>query len=314
MRVAKYTDADKARWDEFVKAAKNVHFMFYRDYMDYHRDRFIDHSLVMYNDANEITALLPANLMERTMVSHGGLTFGGFIKDRGMKTTTMMKIFEVVVEFLKDIKIEKLIYKTIPAIYHRVPAEEDRFCLFYHSAELIRRDVLSIIDPDYQVEFQKRRNRGIKKAIKSGLCVEQTDDFDPFWKILEQNLMTRHGTKPVHNLSEIVLLANRFPDNIKLFTCQTEVEILAGVVIYETAKVAHAQYIASNEIARKNGALDLVFQYLIKQYSMKQRKYFDFGISNERDTSLNIGLNEFKESFGARTVVHDHYSLQIMPG
>ena len=78
MRVAKYTEADKAKWDKFVKAAPNAHFMFYRDYMDYHRDRFIDHSLVMYNDANEIIALLPANLMERTIVSHGGLTFGGF--------------------------------------------------------------------------------------------------------------------------------------------------------------------------------------------------------------------------------------------
>ena len=113
-------------------------------------------------------------------------------------------------------------------------------------------------------------------------------------------------------MAEIVLLANRFPDNIKLFACYQQVEIVAGVVIYETDRVAHAQYTASNEIGRKNGALDLTFQYLIKQHSIRESKYFDFGISNERNRSLNIGLNEFKESFGARTVVHDHYSLQMM--
>ncbi|MFQ5751292.1 MAG: GNAT family N-acetyltransferase [bacterium] len=312
MRIIKYTEDDKAKWDEFVKGAKNTHFMFFRDYMDYHRDRFVDHSLLIYNDASEIIALLPANLIERTLVSHSGLTFGGFIMDHRMKTPRMMKIFEAVIKLLKDINIEEWIYKTIPSIYHTVPAEEDRFCLSCHSAKLIRRDVLSVVDPGHQIEFQQRRIRGIKKAIRNGLKVKQTNDFGQFWKVLEQNLLTRYKVKPVHNLSEIILLADRFLDNIKLFACCKDNEIVAGVVTYETNKVVHAQYIASNEIGKAYGALDLVFQYLIKQ-SAQKRKYFDFGISNEQDTSLNIGLNEFKESFGARTVVHDHYLLQIPP-
>ena len=38
---------------------------------------------------------------------------------------------------------------------------------------------------------------------------------------------------------------------------------------------------------------------------------FDFGISNERDGTLNPGLMRNKEGFGARAVVHDRYVLEL---
>ena len=58
-----------------------------------------------------------------------------------------------------------------------------------------------------------------------------------------------------------------------------------------------------------NGALDLLFTYLIEQV-YAHKPYFDFGISNERDgTVLNKGLVNWKQGFGAGTVVHDFYEL-----
>ena len=59
----------KAEWDRFCYTAKNATFLFQRDFMDYHSDRFTDHSLMMYKD-EELIAVLPANIKDRTVYSH----------------------------------------------------------------------------------------------------------------------------------------------------------------------------------------------------------------------------------------------------
>ena len=50
--IRRYTEADKAVWDTFVAQSKNGTFLFFRDYMDYHADRFRDHSLMIYLDGS----------------------------------------------------------------------------------------------------------------------------------------------------------------------------------------------------------------------------------------------------------------------
>ena len=68
---------------------------------------------------------------------------------------------------------------------------------------------------------------------------------------------------------------------------------------------------ANSEVGREIGALDLLLDYLIKNI-YKDKKYFDFGISNEdAGRYLNTGLIAQKEGFGARAVVHDFYELEI---
>src|SRR5215469_11873946 len=94
MRADIYTDAQKRTWDDFVRRSKNGTFLFLREYMDYHRDRFVDHSLVMSLDDGDLLALLPGNRVGATLVSHGGLTYGGFITDVRMKAAAMLEVFE----------------------------------------------------------------------------------------------------------------------------------------------------------------------------------------------------------------------------
>ena len=57
------------------------------------------------------------------------------------------------------------------------------------------------------------------------------------------------------------------------------------------------------------GPLDLLLEQAITG-AQAQAKWFDFGHSNEDEGRLlNTGLSFYKESFGASTVVHDHYLL-----
>ncbi|EAI4884208.1 TPA: GNAT family N-acetyltransferase, partial [Campylobacter coli] len=111
------------------KDAKNGLFMFDRNYMDYHSDRFIDNSLMFYEN-EKLIALLPCNVSQNILYSHQGLTFGGFIVDENMKQSKMLECFEVLKEYMKENNFKKLIYKSTPYIYHKIPAQEDLYALF----------------------------------------------------------------------------------------------------------------------------------------------------------------------------------------
>ena len=78
--IKKYDASCSEEWNRLVKQSPNGLFLFNRNYMDYHADRFTDHSLLFIQDGQPI-ALLPANIdNNRNLVSHGGLTFGSLIR------------------------------------------------------------------------------------------------------------------------------------------------------------------------------------------------------------------------------------------
>jgi hypothetical protein len=309
--VQRYVPERKAAWDKFVRCAKNGTFLICRDYMDYHAGRFDDHSLMIERDGAPF-ALLPANASGGVLQSHGGLTYGGLIVGDGMTTALMGEVFTAVAEHAANAGFSALFYKTVPAIYHRRPAEEDRYALFRAGAELVRRDVLSVLAPAAGMPRQQRRRRALGKAAKAGLTVVEDVDFSAFWPVLEALLDTRHGTAPVHTLDEIERLHRHFPTHIRLFTARDGAGLIqAGAVIYENQRVAHVQYMTTSAEGRRSGALDLVLAYLIDEV-FATKPWFDFGISNEDDGRvLNNGLIGFKEGFGARAMVHDFYRLDL---
>ncbi|WP_214648633.1 GNAT family N-acetyltransferase [Acinetobacter terrae] len=310
-QIKKYEDADKIAWNEFLLNCKNYHFMFNRDFMEYHSNRFEDFSLIFKNDKEEIIALLPGNIKDNTFYSHQGLTFGGFLINRENHVVDMLDIFSKLRVFLKDQNIEKIIYKCIPIIYHNYPAQEDLYALFVNEASLYRRDVSAAIYLEEEYSYSKSKKWSINKAKKNGLILEEINQPSLAWEVIREVLKYHHNQQPVHNEIEIDLLKNRFPNNIRAYTCCLEGNIVAAAVTFETDRVVHTQYLACNSKGREERALDYLIDFLINK-SMKSAKIFDFGISNENNGKyLNAGLISQKESFGARAIVHDFYSIDV---
>jgi hypothetical protein len=311
MEMRRYQPSDALQWNTFLAGCKNSHFMFNRNYMDYHQDRFQDHSLMVFQD-NALIALLPANIQDRTLYTHQGLSFGGFLVNHEFRTETMLEIFEQTRLCLLENAISKFVYKCIPHIYHDIPAEEDRYALFRHNAALVRRDVSSTLDLSNRPSYSRLRVRCLKKALMSGVTITRSSNPAEFWGVLAEVLHSQHNTSPVHSLDEIKMLMSRFPDNIKLYTAALHGQTLAGCLVFETSRCIHAQYLASTAKGRDLGALDSIIDHLIADIYAGKR-YFDFGISNEQSGQhLNIGLSNYKESFGARAVAHDFYELNIL--
>lgn len=308
--VKQYIEKDYADWNAFISKAKNATFLFHRDFMDYHKDRFEDCSLMVYKGEN-LVAALPANRVGECLYSHQGLTYGGLIYDEKLKLASVILVFEAILFYLNKNKIVKLHIKTVPSIYHDKPAEELNYALFLAEAKLIRRDTLAVIDLSRPFHFSKIRKRGIQKGKNNGLVIKEENDFESFWnQILIPNLESKHNAEPVHTLSEIRLLKNKFPKNIRQFNVYFNGEIVAGTTIFESKNVAHCQYISKFELDENLGSLDFLYDYLINDV-FADKRYFDFGISNENQgKKLNEGLSFWKESFGAGIIVHDFYEVE----
>lgn len=306
-----YAAADRDAWNAFVAASKNGTFLFDRGFMEYHADRFVDHSLVVHR-GEELLALLPAHRVGTEVHSHDGLTYGGFVLSDRMTTPLMLEVFACCCRLLREQGMTALLYKTVPHIYHRYPAEEDRYALFRADAVLHRRDLLSTIDMGNRLPSQRRRRRGAAKAGQAGVEIAEADDWKRYWALLTAHLDERYGVKPVHDLAEIGLLRDRFPANIRLFTVSRRDALLAGVVIFETATVAHLQYAAASAEGLALGCLDLLFFHLLDVVFARKR-WFDFGNSADRQgRTLNSGLVIQKEGFGGRAIAHDHYRVPLV--
>jgi hypothetical protein len=308
--VAVYKPENKTSWDTFVSDSKNGSFMLYRDYMEYHANRFLDHSLFFYKD-DKIVGVLPANKESHVLNSHGGLTFGGVISGFDMTQPLMLEIFDKLLEHCRTEGIKQFIYKTIPYIYHSVPANEDLYALFRNNGHLIARNVSSAIYIPRKQPFDSRRKESLRKAKKNGLTVKRSVDLKSFMSLAEFVLMQKHGVRPVHTVDELEPLMQKFPDNIKLFVAHKQEVLLAGIIVYESQNVAHGQYAANSDAGRSIGAQDAIEDYLINNY-YKDKKYFDFGISTLKlGRELNESLLIRKEGFGASVVNYDFYEIII---
>ena len=128
--VKRYTPEDKSIWDKYVDKARNATFLFHRDYMDYHADRFRDHSLLFYKNS-KLYALLPAHQIDNTLYSHFGLTYGGLIMDINVTIVDTCDLFDALNDYLRSIGIVKVMYRPVPWIYHLHPSEEDLYMILW---------------------------------------------------------------------------------------------------------------------------------------------------------------------------------------
>ena len=309
IRVEPYTSQHKQVWNEMIARSRNGVFLFFRDYMEYHSDRFQDASLLFF-DEHSLLAVLPANRNGDQVVSHGGLTFGGVISSRNLGASTMLELFDTLREWLRAQGVRSLLYKPVPHIYHRMPAEEDLYALFRSGARLVRRDLSSTLDMISRPPMQHGRQSQLKRG-KRTFVVRESRDFGAFMDLVSSGLTAKYNVAPTHTKEEIELLAARFPQNIHLHGAYRGEHLCAGVLVYENTNVAHVQYIAGEDDAKREGALECIFDDLLERRYATIR-YFDWGISTEQAGRwLNPGLVQNKESYGARSVVYDLYELDL---
>lgn len=321
MNIHRYTCEDQSAWDAFVRTSKNGTILFERAYMDYHSDRFCDHSLMYYDEKNRLVALMPANEVKRENVlhlySHQGLTYGGLILSVKTTVEQVMELFDDTIAYLKEHGFKIWHYKQMPTIYHQCPAQEDEYALWRHGATLEGCNIsctVPLAGTPQQPPLERRRRRGVVRAEESGYHLVADASLEVFWPIMVNNLQERYDAMPVHSLAEMQLLQGRFPDRIQCFLCLDSKDVpQAGAVVFLTNPMTvHVQYGHATHQGKEDGALDLLYTQLMEKYRSLGYQYFDFGTSNEQGGRiLNETLIAQKEGFGGRGIAYKTYVLSL---
>ena len=308
--IRTYNETDFEAWNKLVSESKNGTFLFDRNFMDYHKHKFQDFSLMIYNEKNKLIAIMPAHRIGDEVYSHLGLTYGGIIIKKDLRLTVFFEVFSEILKFLFKEGIYFLHWKEVPYFYHSYPSDEWKYLAFVTEAELYRRDMCSVINLKEQFVFSKTVVRYAKNVGKQGFIYRKSEEWDVFWKeILVPELDFYHHVLPAHNLEEIFYLSSKFRDNIHLYTVYSGNEMVGGTVLFIDKNVVHCQYISVKSKFREKKVLDFLFYKLIKE-DFKDYDYFDFGISNEENgRKTNMGLLYWKEGFGARGVSQDFYKI-----
>lgn len=322
MQIVRYSAERHPEWDAFVKESKNGTFLFMRDYMDYHVDRFKDYSLMYFDDKNKLVALLPANERDGVLYSHQGLTYGGFVLSSKTHIEEVGLLFDLTINYLRQNAFKEWRYKLIPSVYHRLPSQEDQYWLWRNGAKMVDCNVMTAIDlrawcgvceERKQSTVSSRKQSYANKLRREGYSVTSATPIVEFWNMLEANLLERFGSKPVHTLAEIELLQRRFPNNIVCRTVSApNGQIVAGTILFVSDQVVRTQYISASHEGKQMHALDLLFLALVQEYRERGFHYFDFGTSMAEDgILLNEGLIMQKELLGGRSIACPTYALYL---
>ena len=325
MNIRRYTHHDQEAWDTLVRNARNATFLFCRQYMDYHSDRFTDHSLLFHDSRGTLVAALPANeafsgndgfneTAARMLISHQGLTYGGLIMHTRLHAADTEEIFALIISYMQQNGFAALRYKPLPHIYHAHPSEEDEYWLWRNGAQLSAVSLSTTVCLRHACIASKRKQTYCNKLAAQGYTVSYNTPLDTFWPLLETNLMSSHGVRPVHSLAEMELLQSRFPDSIVCATVLSpDGTVVAGTVLYITPHVVHTQYISASEEGKQINAMDFLMLSLIHRFASEgQHDYLDFGISTEHGgTVLNSSLCLQKEGYGGRSTLYKEYVREV---
>ena len=309
LQIARFSKGDTMEWNDFVNTARNGLFLFNRYYMEYHEDRFTDHSLMVFRE-NKLVGVFPANEKNNSIWSHEGLTFGGILLSKDLRGTDTIEVLGLIMQYYKGLGFHEIYYKAIPYIFHSYPCQEDLYALFRQGALLYRRDISSVVALSDPIRFSETKRQNISKCIKAGAVFSENRNFGEYWELLKI-VLAKFDASPVHAITEINSLHQKFPDKIRLFEARLSGELLAGIVIYDYNTVVHTQYMATSLKGRNIGALDFINGNLIEG-EFKNRTYYSFGISTVQGGGvLNEGLIQQKEMMGGRAVVNDFYKIQL---
>jgi len=160
--------------------------------------------------------------------------------------------------------------------------------------------------PTDDLKFNRNRRRRMGKIDKSTMDMAFSEVPSPdVYELLVQNREKRHSVLPTHTLADLQRIESCVPGTIKTHLVRHSVDICSAAIIFEDAKFATIQYLAGSDCSFQCGSQDVLVQELIAGYKFSNKKLL-FGTStepNQNHRTINSGLDNFKESFGASAYV-----------
>jgi hypothetical protein len=314
--VTRLKEANKSAFQQLYSQCANTTFQHSLEFMDYHKDRFEDYSVLILEDETPKAYLLAARdpLNHDVVVSHPGATFSGLVMTSDTKGAGLTELLESVLSFYQLEGFRTLIYKDVPQIYCSNSKGDFTYAAFRNQSTYHMVQLSAVIDLTRENFFSSRRIRILKKNSSQLAVSNGWSNLNRYWDVLSNNLWDKFRARPVHTLAEIELLKERFDDSIELFTAtqKDQNEIIAGILVFKSSRVWKAQYISSSILGRDFGAVDFLIEKIMNSARAKAANYLDLGTSNENSGMvLNENLYNFKLEFGAEGLAYEQFRFEF---
>ena len=320
MEVIQYEKRYLDKWEDFAASSNNGTIFHTRKFLSYHSpDKFKDNSL-LFSEENKIVALLTAAEIKRdslkTLWSHMGASYGGFVYKENMGIKQAFDVTESLVSYAKQNGFERIVITNVPIIYQKRYNEYFDFAFIRNGFNYLKREVTSVITLDVVEDnvmklIKPEARTSIRRAEKLGVVIKKSNDFEEYYDILKSNLAMRHNVQPAHTLDELIKLKELYPQKIQLYGAYIKGKMIAGVVnFYCNEKVVLVFYISHNPEFQQYRAVNLLFYTIMKDAISRGLGFLDFGLFTV-NMEPNWGLGKFKESFGARGILRDSFYLDL---
>nr|WP_321230287.1 FemAB family protein [uncultured Psychroserpens sp.] len=312
-KVIRYNQSQRLVWNTFVSNSKNATFLYHRDFMEYHQDRFDDYSLMVYNN-DQLFAIFPANISKEIVYSHQGLTYGGLVIENDINANQKEAVYGAVLAFYKAEKFKSLIVKPLPSFYDFQILKLENFWQTQKNSSVIKQNMILAIDYNSNYKIHKTKLKRYKKMESNGFTIKEgRPEFEKFWNtILIKRLEEKHNSKPVHSLLEIQYLHDKFEHEIFQYNIYQNENLLAGITVFKKGLVVKSQYGIASVEGEKLNALDVLFVHLIKTYKDEDMQFFSMGTVND-DSKLGYseGMLKQKQELGCSTYFQDIINVEL---
>jgi len=318
--VDRYNNNFLDEWEEIIQNSNNGTLFHTRKFLSYHsKDRFIDHSLMFYKNKKLLSVFPAVEMIEsnkKILVSHPGASMGSFVTPTDLSFSNALQLVDQLNIYIKKQKFSSVRITLPPIIYNKRKTNYIDYSLLRYGYKYVKREVSSILFLEDSIEkninkFKPSHRQALRKAQRSGLVINNSDDFNSFYKILKNNLNNRHNVKPTHSVDELLKLKKLFPKNILLHAAFLNKKMIGGVINFvANNNVILAFYISHDENYQKYRPINLLFYEILKDAINNNFQVFDFGIFTVNEEP-NMGLAKFKENFGSSGIFRDTLVLDF---
>lgn len=299
--IKKFLKDNENEWETFVKQAANGTIYHTRQFLNHHKDKFIDESIMIYHN-DILVCVLPCCQDGELYFSHKGSTYGGpiFSSKLFYKVEKMKEIIEQILAYYNH----NIQFRIANSIYHY---ESDSLLLYLLQQHLNLHLELSwfIQKEDNLIEkIQNKRNkeRYLKFIQNKNIqCISShstNDNYILFYSLLSFNLLKKFNTKPTHDtLENFLFFKDSIPKHHSLYIVCDDSTIYGGVfVVKVTNKCWYTFYITHNDSIKNNPSIFYIMNNIQEDARRENVKYIDYGLTTENQGKcLNMGLSKFKQ-------------------
>jgi hypothetical protein len=297
IQVRELEPGGEPAWKRFVEESNNGTLFHDLDFLSYHPpEKFCTRHLV-FSEAGETIAVMPAAVEDGVLKSPYGASVGGVVLPLSYSASKTREIVAELRHFALNYGLSAIELRVGPPAYLRNPDEHLGFALFAENFRLIRRHLCHIVP--LPAVLKKPKLRDSRMGLRRGLQPLEAgpERIPEFYRILMET-NARHGATPTHTEAQLADLFQRVPGRVRLFLCEC-----AGILVFVlNARVAYTFYIASGDAPY---AATTLLAHVAEQLANEGFAFLDLGPSTFDDLRFNDGLAAFKEGFGARGQCRD---------